>query len=88
MTNSSRYAWSLLASLLLLTAVNVAQRVVDLCYDCRRPYGLPFTNWISEGYVQPPRFVPLGLLADLVLSVLIGFAIGALWNWRVARRVK
>jgi hypothetical protein len=88
MTNSSRYAWSFLASLLFFTAVNVAQRVIYLCDDCHTPYGWPFTNWMSEGYVQPPRFVPVGLLADFVLAVLIGSAVGALWNWRIARRVK
>jgi len=88
MTNTSRYFWSLLASLLFFGAMNVAQRGLHPCNDCARPYGFPFTNWISEGSVEAPRYVQRGLFADFVVAIFVGFAIGALWNWRAARRVK
>ena len=87
MTNRSRYAWSLFASLLVFAVLNLAQRTVYVCYDCHRPYGLPFTYWISEGFVEPSSFVKNGLAANAVVVIFTGLAIGAWWNWRSARRL-
>ena len=88
MGTRSRYAWSVLAALLLLIVLNIAERAVLLCNDCARPYGLPFTNWISEGFVEPSRYVKWGLIADFAAATVVGIAVGAAWNRHVATRVK
>jgi hypothetical protein len=65
----------LLAALSVFAAMNLIHFLRPLtCWDCFFPYGLPFT-FFHEGGFAGGR----GLLADLLIALIVGAAIGSAW---------
>jgi hypothetical protein len=76
-----RYGVSLLFSACALgIANNFHFARMGTCSDCFRPDGIPFTLFHEGGFAGGEGFVWKGVIADSVIVLVVGIALGLIWN--------
>ncbi len=50
------------------------------CWDCRFPYGVPFTFWQDGGFAGDRGFVLTGAVANPIVVIAGGIALGWIWT--------
>jgi hypothetical protein len=75
--STALYVLGVLLSVCIFGIINYRHfHRVQQCDDCSFPYGLPFTIYHEGGYAGGAGFNWPGLVGDLILTVLVGIAIG------------
>jgi hypothetical protein len=82
-----QFSAGMLASAFIFGLLNYMQfQHSGVCDDCFRSYGVPFTAYQWGGFVTVTRLIWLGIVADLLVMLVVGIAIGWLLNKIVERR--
>jgi hypothetical protein len=80
-TTTERYGVCLLFSACALgIANNFHFARMGTCSDCFRPDGIPFTLFHEGGFAGGEGFVWKGVIADSVIVLVVGIALGLIWN--------
>ena len=78
--------------LYLWITITIDRHGQTLCFDCQMPTGFPFAYYQDSGFVEPPRYLWFGLIADALLGIVFCFGIGFIfkfvWSKISSSRVK
>jgi hypothetical protein len=75
--------------LLGLLGLNIYHALVQFwqsCFDCDTGFGLPFRIYASGDLARPSRFLRIGFLTDILISVALGLLITLMIRTIISRR--
>ena len=82
-----QFSTGMLVSAFIFGLLNYVQfHRPGVCDDCFRSYGVPFTAYQSGGFVTVAVLVWPGIVADVLVMLVVGIAIGWLLSKIVERR--
>jgi hypothetical protein len=79
MTKKGKFALGVAVAFLVFCTVNFVDRLrPPTSFDFYAPRGIPFTYWHEGGIAGDWGFVWLGLLGDMLFTIVLGLIVGAL----------
>ena len=82
---AERYGICLLLAACALGIANDSYFWQSSCSDCFAPHGIPFTYFHEGGFAGGEGFVWMGVLGNSIVVLIVGLALGLVWNSSAAR---
>ena len=51
------------------------------CFDCQWKTGFPFAYYQYEGFVEPARYLWIGLITDVLIGIIFSFVVGLIFKF-------